>query len=212
LVDVGEPELAAADQPQRAVARNVAPGEKQVTVGAVAAHIRPAEVQATGIAPHGDRHLPVRRRRITGHRLGGQPGFARNQQRGPLLALGAQGDMNVVVLPGRVRRAGEPGQAGGLDHDGERPEHRRRAPDGTPRRGRCRVLGVGAPQPAQYFGIDVLGPGQGDPHGGGAEVPGGEQATAGALVLQPPAEVHPLLVVAATTAKTRRGETRLTHV
>ena len=34
----------------------------------------------------------------------------------------------------------------------------------------------------------VLGPGQGDPHGGGAEVPGGEQATAGALVLQPPAE------------------------
>ena len=39
-IDLGEPELAAADKPQRAVAVNVAPGEKQVAVGAVAAHIR----------------------------------------------------------------------------------------------------------------------------------------------------------------------------
>ncbi len=61
----------------------------------------------------------------------------------------------------------------------------------TARRGRCRVLGAGAPQPAEDFGVDVLGPGQGDPHGGRAEIPRGEQAAAGALVLQPQAEVHP---------------------
>src|SRR5215831_12918172 len=98
-ITAGELELAAADQPHRAVAANVAPGHKQVAVVTGAAHVRPAEVEAVGIAPHDDRHLPARRRRITGHRLGRPPGFARYGQRGPLLALGGQPDVKVVVLP-----------------------------------------------------------------------------------------------------------------
>ena len=85
--DIGEPELAAPDQPQRAVAGNVAPGEKEVTVGAVAAHVRPAEVEAVFIAPHGDRYLPARRGRITGHLLDGEPGLARYGQRGPVVLI-----------------------------------------------------------------------------------------------------------------------------
>src|SRR5215468_1780069 len=85
-INVEEAELAAADQPHRAVVANVAPGEKEVAVGAVAAYGRPAEVEAVRIAPHGDRYLPARRRRITGHRLGRQPGFARYHQRRPLSA------------------------------------------------------------------------------------------------------------------------------
>src|SRR5260221_7570218 len=92
-INLDELELAAADQPQRAVVANVAPGEKQVAVVTGAAHVRPAEVEPVGIAPHGDRHLPARRRRIAGLRVGRSPGFARYGQRGPLLALGGQPDM-----------------------------------------------------------------------------------------------------------------------
>jgi len=103
------------------------------------------------------------------------------------------------VLPGDLRQAGEPGQAGGLDHHGERPELRRRAPGGTPRRGRRRVLGVSAPQPAEDLGVDVLRPGQGDPHRAGAEVPR-EQTAARALVVQPKPRSTRLLVVAWITA------------
>src|SRR5258708_13053519 len=57
-INLDELELAAADQPQRAVVANVAPGEKQVAVVTGAAHVRPAEVEAVGIAPHGDPHPP----------------------------------------------------------------------------------------------------------------------------------------------------------
>jgi hypothetical protein len=39
----------------------------------------------------------------------------------------------------------------------------------------------------------VFGPGQGDLHGGGADVPGGEQPASRALVLEPQAEVGPAL-------------------
>src|SRR5215471_4676572 len=49
-INVAEAELAAADQPHRAVVVNVAPGEKEVAVGAVAAHGRPAEVEAVRAA------------------------------------------------------------------------------------------------------------------------------------------------------------------
>jgi thioredoxin reductase len=192
-ISAGELELTAADQPQRAVVLNVAPGEEEVAVGTVAADVGPAEVKTVGLAPHGDRYLPARRRRITGDWLAGQPGLARHDQPGPIPGLGAQGDVNVVVLPGGARQAGAPGQAGGLDHDGERSEFRGRAPGGTSRRGRRRVLLIGPPQQAEDLGVNVLGPAEGDPHGGSAEVPGGEQAATGTLALQPQAEVHAAL-------------------
>src|SRR5215813_14787196 len=105
-INLDELELAAADQPHRAVSANVAPGEKQVAVVPGAAHVRPAEVEAVGIAPHDDRHLPARQWRITGHQIGRPPGFARYGQRGSLLALGGQPDMKVAVLPAVVRREG----------------------------------------------------------------------------------------------------------
>src|SRR5215472_2724633 len=130
-INLDELELAAADQPHRAVVANVAPGEKQVAVVAGTAHVRPAEVEAVRIPPHGDRRLPARRRRITGHRVARPPGFARYGQRRPLLARGGQPDMKVAVPPAVVRREGEPGQVDALDHHGERPELRRWAAGGT---------------------------------------------------------------------------------
>src|SRR5262249_27340148 len=73
------------------------------------------------------------------------------------------------------------------------PEFGRWAPGGPPCRGRRSILLIGAPQPAEHFGVDVLGPGQRDPDGGGADVPRGEQAASGAFVLKPQAEVHAAL-------------------
>src|ERR1700735_5252081 len=68
-IDVDEAQLGAAEQPQRPVAWHIAPGQAEVTVGAVAAHERPAEVESVRAAPYGDRYLPARRRRIAAHRL-----------------------------------------------------------------------------------------------------------------------------------------------
>ena len=75
-------------------------------------------------------------------------------------------DDDAEVL-GWLRRAAEAGQVEAVDHDRELPEYRGRAPGGAPGRWRRRVLPVRAPQPAEHLGVDVLGPGQRDPHGGG---------------------------------------------
>src|SRR5579859_4490856 len=105
-IDVHQPELGAAEQPQRAVAGNLAPGQTEVAVGAVAMYERPAEVEAVSVAPHRDRYLPARRRRIAGHRLGRQPGPARHNECWPVLALPApvlaragECDVDVLVHP-----------------------------------------------------------------------------------------------------------------
>ncbi len=59
--------------------------------------------------------------------------------------------------------------------------------------GRRGVLLVGQAQPADGLVVHVARSGQGQPDGGGAEVPGGQQAAAGraAGLVQPEAEVHP---------------------
>ena len=58
-IDVGEPELGAAEHPQRSVAGDVAPGQAEMPVGAVAADERPAEVEAVLVTAHGDGDLPA---------------------------------------------------------------------------------------------------------------------------------------------------------
>ena len=57
--DVGEPELGAAEQPQRSVTWRVAPAQAEVPVGAVAADERPAEVEAVLVTAHGDGDFPA---------------------------------------------------------------------------------------------------------------------------------------------------------
>src|ERR1051326_858310 len=71
-IDVDEPELGAAEQPQGAVTRHVTPGQAKVAVGAVAADEPPAEIQAVVVAARGDWHLPACRWRVAGYRFGSQ--------------------------------------------------------------------------------------------------------------------------------------------
>src|SRR5580700_11979251 len=49
--DVGELQLGAADEPERTVGRDIAPGDAQMAVGAVAAHEGAAEIEAVITAP-----------------------------------------------------------------------------------------------------------------------------------------------------------------
>src|SRR5260370_5731344 len=51
-IDVYEPQLGAAEHPQRPVAGHLAPGQAEMAVGAVTAHERPAAVVALLAAPH----------------------------------------------------------------------------------------------------------------------------------------------------------------
>ena len=110
-----------------------------------ATHVGPAEVEAVRIVPHGDRHLPVRRRRITGHRIGRPPRFARYGQRGlRSLLLLASPICKLRYCPPSSEGKMSSGQAGALDHHGgERPELRRCAAGrdgaaGAVPRSRCR--------------------------------------------------------------------------
>jgi hypothetical protein len=45
--------------PQRPITGQVAPGQAEVTVGAVASHEGAVEVEAVLTAPHGDRYFPA---------------------------------------------------------------------------------------------------------------------------------------------------------
>src|SRR6202041_3101436 len=96
-VGVTEPELRSAEEPERAVRADVAPGQSEVAVGAVAADEGTAEVEAVCAAPDGDLDLPARRGGVAGDGLDRAPRVARHGQAGPVLARAAQRQVDVLV-------------------------------------------------------------------------------------------------------------------
>ena len=118
----------------------------------------PPKSQALVAALDGHLDLPPRGRGIAGHRLRGQPGAARHDQRGPIRTGLVHMHRHVdVLVPGPVgfRVAGEPGQVIAVDQHGQRPELRDRPPGRAPRRGRRDALVVGPPEPAEDLVVDV---------------------------------------------------------
>ena len=75
------------------------------------------------------------------------------------------------------------------------PSHGTRPTGRTARRGRCRVLLVGASHQAADLVVDVFGPPQREPHRGAsaADALGALQSAARLSVVQPQAQVHPVL-------------------
>ena len=109
-IDVDQAELGPAEHAQRPVALQVTPDQPEVAVIADAAHERPGEVEAVLVPPDRDRHLPAGRGRVPWHRLDGHPGLVRHGQRGPVLAVAAQRDVDVLIAPSvRLRPAGAAG-------------------------------------------------------------------------------------------------------
>ena len=155
----------------------------------------PGEVEAVVVPSDRDRHLPAGRGRVARHRLDSHPGPARHGQRGPVRTAAAQRDVDVLMAgPARLRPAGAARQLGALDHHGYRPGHGTRPAGGAPRRGRRRVLVVGAPHQVADLVVHVLGPPQRDPHRGTAavDVPGALQPAARLGVVKTQAQVHPV--------------------
>src|SRR3984957_14644962 len=141
-VHVGELQLGTADEPERAVGADVAPGDGQMAVGAVAAHEGAAEIQAVIPTPDRDRNLPPGGGSVAGHGLGRLPRVPGRDQARPVLAGAAQRQVN--VLEARCigpSGDGAAGQVTALDHDRQRrglgPGPRRGA---APRRWRRGVL------------------------------------------------------------------------
>src|SRR5271156_3039609 len=94
-VAVGELQLGAADEPERTVGRDVAPGDAQMAVSAVAAHEGAAEIEAVITAPDRDLDLPPGGGRVAGHGLGRLPRVSGRDQARPVLAGTAQREVNV---------------------------------------------------------------------------------------------------------------------
>src|SRR5271170_1087077 len=94
-VDVGELQLGAADEPERTVGQDVAPGDAQMPVAAVAAHEGAAEIEAVIAAPDRDLNLPPGGGSVAGHGLGRLPRVSGRDQARPVLAGTAQREVNV---------------------------------------------------------------------------------------------------------------------
>ena len=120
-VELEELELGPAKEPERTIGGDVAPGQSEVTVGAVAPDEGTAEVQAVGVAPDRDLDFPARRVGVAGDRLDRPPRMAGRDQARPVLAGTAQRQVNVpevrCIQPGAE---GAARQAEGLDHDHQR--------------------------------------------------------------------------------------------
>src|SRR2546430_16004670 len=72
-IDVDKPELGAAEQPERAIARDLTPGQAEVAVAAIAGHEGPPEVDAVVAAADLDLDLPPGRMGVAGHPLAPLP-------------------------------------------------------------------------------------------------------------------------------------------
>src|SRR3984957_8852005 len=122
-VHVGELQLGTADEPERAVGADVAPGDDQMAVGAVAAHEGAAEIQAVIPTPDRDRNLPPGGGSVAGHGLSRLPRVSGRDQARPVLAGAAQRQVN--VLEARCIRSAVAGAAGQVPAPDDN-RHRRR--------------------------------------------------------------------------------------